>query len=117
MTSYTTSQITLNLLQGSVRFNFSPSAATDLKAALADLVNQLKATAAQQSSGGKRTPVPTMEYQHTGEVFLEVFCNPNIWPSPFAAKLLITVRDDRIRLTTEAELPRILEDLTQYLEA
>ncbi|NER78419.1 MAG: hypothetical protein F6K42_02360 [Leptolyngbya sp. SIO1D8] len=110
------SQITLNLLQGSVRFNFSHSAATDLKAALADLVTRLKAIAAQQSSGSKRTPEPTLEYQHTGDVFLEVFCNPNIWPSPFAAKLLVTVRDDRIRLTTEAELPRILEDLTQYLD-
>jgi hypothetical protein len=57
-----------------------------------------------------------LEYRHTGDVFLEVFCNPNIWSSPFAAKLLITLRDDRIRLTTEAELTRISEDLAQYLE-
>jgi hypothetical protein len=57
-----------------------------------------------------------MEYQYTGEVFLEVFCNPNIWSSPFAAKTLITVRDDRIRLTTEAELSRLVEDVSQYLE-
>ena len=112
----TSQQITLNLLQGSVRFNFSASAAQELKTALAELVHQLKAIAAQPASAGKRAPVATMEYQHTGEVFLEVFCNPNIWPSPFAAKLLITVRDDRIRLTTEAELPRILEDLNQFLE-
>ena len=113
-----TAQITLNLLQGSVRFNFSPTAAQTLKQELTDLVTRLKAIAAQPTTGGnrQRTPEPTMEYQHTGDVFLEVFCNPNIWPSPFAAKLLITVRDDRIRLTTEAELPRIMEDLTQYLE-
>jgi hypothetical protein len=117
MTSQTTAQITLNLLQGSVRFNFSSTAAQELKAALAGLVNQLKAIAAQQQTPGKRTPEPMLEYQHTGDVFLEVFCNPNIWPSPFAAKLLITVRDDRIRLTTEAELPRILEDLNQFLES
>ncbi|MEM0979901.1 MAG: hypothetical protein AAGH78_06465 [Cyanobacteria bacterium P01_H01_bin.58] len=110
------SQLTLNLLEGSVRFTFSPTAAEALQRTLTDLVNCLKAVAAQQSSGGKRTPQPSLEYQHTGEVFLEVFCNPNIWPSPFAAKLLITLRDDRIRLTTEAELPRVLEDLAQYLE-
>jgi hypothetical protein len=116
MTSQTTSQITLNLLQGSVRFNFSQSAAQDLKTALSELVTQLKAIAAQPTNAGKRTPEPSMEYQHTGDVFLEIFCNPNIWPSPFAAKLLITVRDDRMRLTTEAELPRILEDLSQFLE-
>jgi hypothetical protein len=116
MTSQLSSQITLNLLQGSVRFNFSPSAAQDLQAALARLVEQLKTVAAQPTPNGPRTPVPALEYQHTGDVFLEVFCNPNIWPSPFAAKLLITVRDERLRLTTEAELPRILEDLAQYLE-
>lgn len=49
-------------------------------------------------------------------MFLEIFCNPNIWPSPFAAKVLITVRDASIRLTTEAELTRVIEDLNQYLD-
>jgi hypothetical protein len=107
-------EITINLLQGSVRFSFSPEAAQDLKQALMDLMVNLKASAAQGS--GPRKGMPAMEYQHTGEVFLEVFCNPNIWPSPFAAKLLITLRDDRIRLTTEAELTRILEDIGLYLE-
>ncbi|MEB3267136.1 MAG: hypothetical protein VKJ09_01220 [Leptolyngbya sp.] len=113
------SQITLNLVEGSVRFSFSPEAAQGLKQALADLTQRLKAIASRAAQGGtaSRTPEPSLEYQHTGEVFLEVFCNPNIWPSPFAAKLLVTVRDDRIRLTTEAELTRILEDLGQYLEA
>jgi hypothetical protein len=57
-----------------------------------------------------------MEYQHRSDVFVECFCNPNIWPSPFAAKVLITVRDERIRITTEAELTRITEDLNTYLE-
>ncbi|NJK30435.1 MAG: hypothetical protein HC940_09940 [Acaryochloris sp. SU_5_25] len=47
---------------------------------------------------------------------MECFCNPNIWPSPFAAKVLITVRDDRIRLTTEAELTRTIEDLNEFIE-
>ena len=57
-----------------------------------------------------------MEYRYTGDVFLEVFCNPNIYPSPFAAKVLLTIRDERIRLTTEAELTRLIEDIGQYLE-
>ena len=117
MTSTTVSQITLNLLQGSVRFNFSDAAAQELKAALTELVGQLKEIASQSPGTGKRSPLPSMEYQHTGDVFLEIFCNPNIWPSPFAAKLLVTVRDDRMRLTTEAELPRVIEDLNQYLNA
>lgn len=110
------SQITLNLVQGSVRFSFSEEAAQNLKVALSDLMTSLKTIATRSSSGGTRTPEPAMEYRHTGDIFLEVFCNPNIWPSPFAAKLLITVRDDRIRLTTEAELTRLLEDVNTFLE-
>jgi hypothetical protein len=110
--------ITLNLLQGSVHFNFSAAAAQELKTALEALALTLKSMAAAKAgSGGRVAPEKPMEYQHTGEVFLELFCNPNIWPSPFAAKLLITVRDDRIRLTTEAELTRILEDVNLYLES
>lgn len=109
-------QLTLNLVQGSVRFNFSAEAATSLKSEIDQLMQRLKTVAANAASGGRPQPEKSMEYRYTGEVFLEVFCNPNIYPSPFAAKVLLTVRDDKIRLTTEAELTRIIEDLGQYLE-
>ncbi|MEO0536972.1 MAG: hypothetical protein AAF215_24325 [Cyanobacteria bacterium P01_A01_bin.123] len=111
------SQITLNLLEGSVRMSFSVNAARELKAALGDLVSKLKAIAlAKSGRSGAISPQKPMEFRHAGEIFLEVFCNPNIWPSPFAAKVLLTVRDDRIRLSTEAELTRLIEDVNQYLE-
>ncbi len=110
-------QFTINLTEGSVAFRFSPEAARDLKAALSALMENLKANVAAKSvPGGRATPQAPMEYQHTGDVFLEIFCNPNIWATPFAAKVLVTLRDDRIRLTTEAELSRLVEDLNQYLE-
>lgn len=108
-------QLTLNLLQGSITFNFSQEAAQDLQNAINQLMHCLKAIATNAASGGKPTPQPSMEYRHTGEVFLEVFCNPNIYPSPFAAKVLLTIRDERIRLTSEAELMRLVEDLGQFL--
>ena len=110
--------LTLNLVEGSVSFEFTPEGARNLQSAIAQLMQQLKATAAKTASGnvGKPTPQKPMEYQYTGDVFLEIFCNPNIWPSPFAAKVLITLRDERIRLTTEAELTQINDDISQYLE-
>jgi len=49
-------------------------------------------------------PQKSIEYQHAADVFLEIFCNQNIWPSPFAAKVLPIVRDDLLRLSTEVEL-------------
>ncbi|MEM8781031.1 MAG: hypothetical protein AAGF26_19675 [Cyanobacteria bacterium P01_G01_bin.49] len=109
-------QLTLNLVQGSVTFNFSPEASKALKLEIDQLMQRLKNVATNAGSGGRPKPEKPMEYRHTGEVFLEVFCNPNIYPSPFAAKVLLTVRDEKIRLTTEAELTRIIEDLGQYLE-
>ena len=82
------SQLTLNLVEGSVSFSFSPQAARELQAAISQLMTRLKAVAAKTVPTGKASPQPPLEYRYTGEVFLEVFCNPNIWPSPFAAKVL-----------------------------
>ena len=106
----------LNLVEGSVAFSFSADAARDLQTAVQGLMERMRAIASRGSTAERPTPQESLEYRHTGDVFLEVFCNPNIWPSPFAAKVLVTVRDDRIRLSTEAELPRLLEDLALYLE-
>lgn len=109
-------QLTLNLVEGSVSFSFTADAARELQGAIAQLMQSLKIAAQAATGGGKPSPQQSMEYRYTGDIFLEIFCNPNIWPSPFAAKVLITVRNERIRLTTEAELTRLIEDLNQYLE-
>lgn len=111
------SQLTLNLAEGSVTFSFTPDAARELQKAIAQLTDGLKVKAVKTpGSGGRPTPQKPMEYQYTGDIFLEIFCNPNIYASPFAAKVLITLRDDRIRISTEAELTRTIEDINQYLE-
>lgn len=109
-----TPPLKLNLADGSVAFSFSPEAAKALQAEITTLMDSLKATASP--GGSKSKPQKSMEYRHVGEVFLEVFCNPNIWPTPFAAKVLITLRDERIRLNTEAELTRLIEDINLFLE-
>jgi hypothetical protein len=108
--------LTLNLVEGSVSFRFTLDAARELQSCLAQLMASLKTVAAKPVPGERVAPQKVMEYQYAGDVFLEIFCNPNIWHSPFAAKALVTLRDDRIRLTTEAELNRIIEDVNQYLE-
>lgn len=106
--------ITLNLPDGSVQASFSAPAAQALKTDLDGLIAQMKA--ASTAGSPRRQPMPPLEYRHSGDVFLEVFCNPNLWASPFAAKVLITLRDDRIRITTETGLSQLYDDLTTYLE-
>ena len=111
-------QFTLNLVQGAVGFNFSTDAAKQLQTEISTLMQSLKAIANATPGSGKRPArQESMEYRHTGDVFLEIFCNPNIYPSPFAAKILITLRDDRIRLTSEVELTQLIEDLNVFLES
>ena len=111
-------QLTLNLIQGSVRIDFNADAATKLKQEIFALMQSLKTAASKTGERGQKPqPQSPMEYRYTGDVFLEVFCNPNIYPNPFAAKVLLTVRDDRIRLTTEAELTQLLEDIDRYIES
>jgi hypothetical protein len=107
----------LNFATGSVSFAFSPEAAEELQSALQSLRDRLRVSANTPAQPAKSVQEP-LDYRRKEEgLLLEVFCNPNIWASPHAAKVLITLRTDRLRLSTEAELPRIQEDLSQFLEA
>jgi hypothetical protein len=110
------SQLVLNVASGSVSCGFSATAAQELQSKLNEIVGVLKTKAAQSTSGGKLTPQPPIEYQYTGDVFLEIFCNPNIWANVFVAKVSITLRDDRIRLSSETELTRMIEDVERFME-
>jgi hypothetical protein len=112
------SQLIFNLASGSVSCGFTPTAAKELQTKLNEIVQVLKAKTAEISGGGGGKPKPhkPIEYQYTGDVFLEIFCNPNIWANPFVAKVLITLRDDRIRVSSEAELTRIIEDVDRFME-
>lgn len=111
-----TSQLVFNLASGSVSCGFTPTAAKELQAKLQEIVSALKAkTAPVPGISGKAKPSPAIEYQYTGDVFLEIFCNPNIWANVFVAKISITLRDDRIRLSSEAELTRIIEDVDRFV--
>ncbi len=109
------SQLVFNLASGSVSCGFTPTAAKELQAKLNEIVQVLKAKSTE-IAGSKSKPVKPIEYQYTGDVFLEIFCNPNIYANPFVAKVLITLRDDRIRISSEAELTRIIEDVERFVE-
>jgi hypothetical protein len=113
-----TAQLVFNLANGSASCSVAPSAARDLRAKLDEIVQTLKTKTADAAGESKSRPQQyrSIEYQYTGDVFLEVFCNPNIWANPFVAKVLITLRDERIRLSTEIELTRIIEDVDRFLE-
>ncbi len=113
MTTYSP-QFVLNFATGSASFSLSVEAALELQQALQTLLERLKIS----SGSSRRQPQAPVEFHHRAEdLNLEVFCNPNIWPSPHAAKVLMTVKTKVLRLSTEVEFSRLREDLSQYLEA
>ncbi len=101
-------KLIINLTEGSVSIVLSPATTRELLDFLLAFGEKIK----EPSTGGKST----MEYRHIGDVFLEVFGNPNIYGNTFSAKVLLTIRDDKIRLTAEVSLTRLIEDVQQYLE-
>ncbi len=101
-------KLIINLTDGSLSLFLSESTTQEVLQFLTSFIQKIK----EQTTDRK----PTMEYRHIGEVFLELFGNPNIYANTFTAKVLITVRDDKMRLTVEVSLTRLIEDIQQYLD-
>lgn len=103
----------LNFATGSLGFPLSAAAAQALQTDLQQLVQHLKAAGSSTKQG---SPLPETNFFHREDPWrLEAFCNPNIWSSPHAAKVLISLKGNGIRFSTEVELPRLLDDLGEYL--
>ncbi len=101
-------KLIINLAEGSLSLSLSQTTAQEML----DFLTSFSAKIQAQTTDRK----PTMEYRHIGDVFLELFGNPNIYANTFTAKVLVTVRDDKMRLTAEVSLTRLIEDVQQYLE-
>lgn len=109
-------QLTLPLAQGSLTLPLSVASATALQAQLDQLREAFRASASSPSGpSSPKQPQANLEFQQREPLFLEIFCNPNIWPTPFAAKLLITLKSPLIRLSVEVELPQLQEALAEFL--
>ncbi|MGY2753142.1 hypothetical protein ACVW0Q_001471 [Thermostichus sp. MS-CIW-21] len=113
MTTYSP-QFALNFATGSASFPLSAEGAREWHRALQTLVERLKVGA----SGPQRQPQAPIEFHHAApNLYLEMFCNPNIWPGPHAAKVLVMLKTGALHLSIEVEFSRLQEDLSQYLES
>ena len=65
-----TSKLILNLVEGSISFDFTTEAARNLQSAIAELMQQLKSAAAKTAIGSSSKPTPQKptEYLYTGLV-------------------------------------------------
>ncbi len=103
-------QLTLPLAQGSLTLPLSIASAGVLQAQLEELREAFR-----RAASSPKQPQANLEFQQREPLFLEIFCNPNIWPTPFAAKLLVTLKSPLVRLSVEVELPQLQEALADFL--
>jgi hypothetical protein len=101
-------KLNLHLTDATLEVPLSQSIVSELNQQLDQLVQQFK-------TADRATKQPTWEYRHIGEVFFEVFCNPNIWANPLVARVLLTVRDERLRCTAEMSLAQLRQDIQEVL--
>jgi hypothetical protein len=105
--------LTLNFAGGSVSCPLPLSAVQTLETQIQILMERLR-TASTQT--GKRSAQPNTEYRFSEGLFFEIFCNPNLWSSPFAAKVLLTLKTDVVRISAELDLNQLREDIQQYYQ-
>ncbi|MCS6782609.1 MAG: hypothetical protein RMI89_10800 [Gloeomargarita sp. SKYBB_i_bin120] len=60
-------------------------------------------------------PRPELNFVHCDTVRLEFFCNPNVWPHPFAAQVLVTVCHPQVQVSTQIGLPQLLADVSAFV--
>ncbi|CAI5970789.1 unnamed protein product [Closterium sp. NIES-64] len=95
--------IAFQIGETSLSIPFSVERAKALDAAISTLLQTFR----EKEKATRPQRWTTMEYRHAGDVsngdvFIEVFCNPNAYANAFQAKALITVKDDRMKFTSEA---------------
>ncbi|KAJ7294492.1 hypothetical protein O6H91_Y253600 [Diphasiastrum complanatum] len=106
--------ITFHIGETSVTLPLSYESAKGLSSEISNVLAIFK----EKENASRLQRWKSMEYEQRGEdgVFTEFFCNPNAYSNPFQAKVLITVSDEKIKFTSEAQLIAIKSDVDQFLE-
>ncbi|GAB4214302.1 MAG: hypothetical protein OHK0012_12040 [Synechococcales cyanobacterium] len=103
------SPLVIHLDQGSLSLPMSPTEAATLDHALQQLMQAIQAA--------QRTPKvvqANLETRLRGTVDLELFCNPNIWPTVHGARILLTLKAPPIKLSIEVALTQFVADLSEF---
>ncbi|CAI5527037.1 unnamed protein product [Closterium sp. Naga37s-1] len=108
--------IAFQIGETSLSIPFSVERAKALDAAISTLLQTFR----EKEKATRPQRWTTMEFRHAGDVsngdvFIEVFCNPNAYANAFQAKALITVKDDRMKFTSEGALSAIKANVDEYL--
>mmetsp|Transcript_23735 Transcript_23735/g.70415 ORF Transcript_23735/g.70415 Transcript_23735/m.70415 type:complete len:159 (-) Transcript_23735:95-571(-) len=107
----------LNINDTSLTLPMPVAAAENLRSEL----RQLLVTFAEKAKAERPRRWPSMEYvlenaSGPGVEYFEVFCNANAYDTPFNAKVLVSLRHEGLKLTTEAKLYNFKADIDTFLQ-
>lgn len=108
------SAITFHVENTTITVPLSQAAAVGLSKAIEDVLNTFR----EKEKAQKPRRWESMEFRHTEDgVFVEFFCNPNAYANPFQAKVLLTLSDEKMKITSEGQLIAIKTYVDQYVKA
>lgn len=106
-------KVTFHAGETVVTVPFSKEAAVALSNAMDTLFQTFQGKAAAE----KPQRWENLEFQHSsGGTHVEIFCNPNAYANAFQAKVLMTIGDGNIKVTSEGLLSAIKSDVDQFVE-
>lgn len=112
------SPLTLDMADDTrLTFRFSLPAATVLGDEINDLVGAFK-TIKTAAAEGKRVLAKSLEFMHESDgLKVEVECNPNVYPDAFTAKVYVVVDDGCVKVSSQALLTRVIDNVKAYKAA
>lgn len=86
---------------------------------LSDSISSLLATFKEKEKATRPQRWQSLEYRESTEdgLYFELFCNPNAYANAFQAKVLVTIDDGKIKVTSEGPLSAVKADVDQYLDS
>lgn len=98
-------------------FVFSLDAATRLGDGINGLVGEFKAIKAA-AADGRRHIGQSLDYVHENDgMRVAVECNPNLAPDAFQSKVYVVVDDGKVKVSGQAMLTRIIDNVKAYKAA
>jgi hypothetical protein len=95
-------------------FRFSLEAATQLGEQINELIGSFKAIA-ESAKEGKRSLQKSLDFCHEeNSLIVNIECNPNVFPNAFNAKVYVTVDDGIVKVSSQAMLTRLIDNVKAY---
>ncbi len=118
-TPATAPKLVLNMMDDTrISFTLGKDALKELMEELDHLIVVFKEAQAAKAKGERAVRVDAMEFMHEEEgLRFSVDCNPNLFENAFSATAYVMVDDGRVRVSSTAQLTRMIDNVKTYDDA